>query len=76
MSNTIEESGTITINSPVHGAKFVFANPVQQLVYKRLVERYSIEPRNIYTGFCGDNVVFCEWDHITIGIEEDGYAHS
>jgi len=75
MNNTIEESGTITINSPVHGAKFVFANPTQQLVFKRLVERHG-EPLNIYKGFGGDNVVMVEYPWSTIGIEEDGYAHS
>lgn len=75
MSNTIEESGTITLDSPVHGAKFVFANPIQQLVYKRLVQRHG-EPLNIYKGFCGDNVVMVEFPYMTIGIEEDGYAHS
>jgi len=75
MSNTIEEIGTITINSPVHGAKFVFANPIQQLVFKRLVERHG-EPLNIYTGFGNDPVVMVEFPFMTIGIEEDGYAHS
>jgi len=72
---TIEESGTITIDSPVHGAKFVFANPTQQLVFKRLIERHG-EALNIYKGFGGDNVVMVEFPFITIGIEEDGYAHS
>jgi len=72
---TIEESGTITIDSPVHGAKFVFANPTQQLVFKRLIERHG-EALNIYKGFGGDNVVMVEFPFMTIGIEEDGYAHS
>jgi hypothetical protein len=75
MSKTIEESGTITINSPVHGAKFVFANPTQQLVFNRLVKRHG-EPLNIYKGFGSDNVVMVEFPFMTIGIEEDGYAHS
>jgi hypothetical protein len=73
--SAIEKSGTITINSPVHGAKFVFANPTQKLVYKRLVERHG-EPLNIYKGFGGDSVVMVEFPWSTIGIEEDGYAHS
>jgi len=72
---TIEESGTITIDSPVHGAKFVFANPTQQLVFKRLIERHG-EALNIYKGFGGDNVVMVEFPFMTIGIEEDGYAHT
>jgi len=60
MNNTIEEIG---------------ANPTQQLVYKRLVERHG-EPLNIYKGFGSDNVVMVEFPFMTIGIEEDGYAHS
>jgi hypothetical protein len=58
--NTIEEVG---------------ANPTQKLVYKRLVERHG-EPLNLYKGFGGDNVVMVEFPWSTIGIEEDGYAHS
>ena len=60
MNNTIEEVG---------------ANPTQKLVYKRLVERHG-EPLNLYKGFGGDNVVMVEFPFMTIGIEEDGYAHS
>ena len=53
----------------------VGANPIQQLVYKRLVERHG-EPLNLYKGFGGDNVVMVEFPWSTIGIEEDGYVHS
>jgi hypothetical protein len=53
----------------------VGANPIQQLVYKRLVERHG-EPLNLYKGFGGDNVVMVEFPWSTIGIEEDGYAHT
>jgi len=60
MNNTIEEVG---------------ANPTQKLVYKRLVERHG-EPLNLYKGFGGDNVVMVEFPWSTIGIEEDGYAHT
>ena len=60
MNNTIEDIG---------------ANPIQKLVYNRLVERHG-EPLNIYKGFGSDNVVMVEFPYITIGIEEDGYAHS
>ena len=49
MSNTIEESG-ITIACPRYGTRFVPANPTQQLVYNRLVERHG-EPLNLYKGF-------------------------
>lgn len=51
------------------------ANPIQKLVYNQLVERHG-EPLNLYKGFCSDNVVMVEFPFITIGIEEDGYAHS
>ena len=60
MNNTIEDIG---------------ANPIQKLVYNRLVERHG-EPLNLYKGFGSDNVVMVEFPYITIGIEEDGYAHS
>jgi len=53
----------------------VGANPIQQLVYKRLVERHG-EPLNLYKGFGDDNVVMVEFPWSRIGIEEDGYAHS
>ena len=74
MSNTIEESG-ITIACPRYGTRFVPANPTQRLVYNRLVERHG-EPLNIYKGFGNDPVVMVEFPFMTIGIEEDGYAHS
>lgn len=51
------------------------ANPTQMLVYNRLVQRHG-EPLNVYKGFGSDNVVMVEFPYITIGIEEDGYAHS
>ena len=57
------------------------ANPTQMLVYNRLVQRHG-EPLNIYKGFgvgkiTGlEGVVMVEFPYITIGIEEDGYAHS
>jgi hypothetical protein len=74
MSNTIEDKFKDEF-ALIHGAKFVPANPIQRMVFKRLVERHG-EPLNIYKGFGNDNVVMVEFPYMTIGIEEDGYAHS
>jgi hypothetical protein len=74
MSKTIEENFKDEF-ATLSGAKFVPANPIQRMVFNRLVERHG-EPLNIYKGFGSDNVIMVEFPFMTIGIEEDGYAHS
>ena len=46
----------------------------QKQALDKLKTRYGDKIQNIYNYF--DGVVMVETDHITLGIERDGYVHS